>query len=671
MGVTCCENIDSNKRKMKYIADDNSLNIDFNKTYTKKELDKILYQFIDQTIENDKFYDKNDGDEIFNIQKQYEKEKLNNFFEKSKDKINEQIQSALDSSENDSLNNDSQINQLISDVINLENGKKLYSEKIEKIIKDFSHKSSKCINIIVIGRHGIGKKTLINKIFKMKNININMNMLPNNEKEIEEFKSKELPFFRFILLKFNNNFPFDLNDAKTKLMNYINKQYETKNTNKYINCIWYCFNNGSMYNEEIELINSLNNIYNQAIPIIFVHTMSINMMQVNLIRNLNINKDDVVLVLSEDFIYQFNGMYFKSFGIDILITKTLNLYNNNSIPWEDIKSDILNVIRTNNDNACKSAYKEIIQNFINEFKYPKYNVDFIQYLVEIFSLNLKYFLAKVMNYETMNRINSDYNLMQPIKQFIQFYEKNSILLIEPVVMSYSINFIENQKEIQEKKKKNIKDKNKRTVENIQQNVKKYLIDNYTYIFQKHYVYHIFFKKFDFFCEDFKKAFCDLSEQIILNTNINSIQFQEFEKEVKNFFGLNNNFNNNFNNNNIINNIMNNFENNINENIPEELNDSMMSNTIIDNNNCNTNNIKNNININNNMNIINNNNNFFMINNNFNNINNFNNMNNFNNNLNNFNNNNMNFVNNNNFNFASAFNLPSRTEVEGNFNTNMG
>ena len=652
MGIPCCNDY-SSPRKKKIISIQNPKNeidintqfeIDENIKYSQEELDLIMRKFINQTIKTDVFYDYNDGNEILNSQKQYEKKELNKFFEINNNKIKDQISIALDITKASSENSDMYINKLISDIINLENGKKIYEEKIEKIIKSYeqgdiarNNKKNNRINILVIGKQGTGKKTLINKIFKLKNININLES--NFGQGIQEYESEELPFFKFILIKFNINFQFSFNDYKNRIINYINEQYQTNNKNNYINCIWYCFTNGFLNNEEMELVKSLNDSFNKMIPVILVHTMSANIQQIlNSMSNLNINQEDLVILLAEDFVSQFNGIFLESYGVDFLIVKTLEKYKNTSSLYDDqITNDILNSIKSKNEDICIFVNEQIIKNFVNEYKYPKEKDAFVEYLTDVFGMNIKFFLAKKIDMQSINKINTEYILIQPMMQFIQFYEENSSSLIEPEINSFITNFEEYQKNLESKGKSGIKNKNIGNPDDLKKKIKKYLTDNYNYIFQKHYVYEILYKKYEFFCQNFKKEFDNISEQIIFNTNINNIKFQQFEKEVKEFFGINNNMNNNF---------VNNNDNNIKEQSISMINDG----TFINNNE-----------MNNAMNVLNEN-NYFMNNNNINNPNNMNFL------------NNVNIVNsiNNNANDQTALNLPSRTEVEMNYNAkNMG
>ena len=627
MGVLCCNEASSPRKKTKIHYENEKTEIIQkiieNKIYTKNELDLIMNKFINQTIINNGFYDYNDNDESFNFQKQYEKKELNKFFELNKDKIKNQISQALNLTNANLENSNLNINKLISDLINIENGKKVCSEKIERIIesdgKDNNKKNNR-INILLIGKQGIGKKTLVNKIFKLKNIIINFEN--NFNQEIQEYESEKLPFFKFILIKFDNNFQFSFNDYKNRIMNYINNQYQTNNKNNYINCIWYCFTNGFLNMEELELIKSLNDSYNKMIPVILVHTMSPNIQQIlNAVSNFNINQEDLVILLAEDFFSQFNGLL-KSFGVDFLIIKTLEKYKNTFSLYDDeMTNDILISIKSQNEDICKSVNEQIIKNFVNEYNFPKEKEDFVEYLTDIFRLNIKYFLIKIMSEQSINRINSEYTLIQSMFQFIQFYEKDVLMIMEPTINSFVAGFIEQQKKMEIIEKKS------------NDQLKKYLIDNYNYIFQKHYIYEILYKKYGFFCENFKKELDNLSEQIIFNKNINMNKFQQLEKDVKDFFAINNMINNNLANNN--------------DNNNKSLDISMMNGTFINDNQ-----------MNNAMNVQNENN--YVLNNNMNNPNNINFLNNFN------NINNINSINNI-IGDQTVLNLPSRTEVEMNAN----
>ena len=669
MGVNvCCNQI--KKRKEKRDVHSTNINDSIEKEYNIEDLEKKLLNFIYEPIKYDKFYDAKDADEIFNLQKQYEKDELNKYFEINNNIIKDQINNAINSLENDySYNNDNIINKLVLDLIGLENGKNKLIERFKKNHLKKNNKNNTIgnfnqIKIIVCGKPSTGKTTLINCLYNPNNISNSY------------FKFEEIILF--------NNFPINIDNEKFKIINYINEQKKTNNINNYVNCIWYCFNNGTLYNEEISLINSINNLYNKTIPIILIHTMSINMEHINSISYIKINNVEILKILAMNYFCQNNGMI-QSFGLDILINKTLELWKKSSSLNNKNLDEYIKQIKSDNNSISKNVFEQIANNFINEYNSMKSNEEFIQYLIEIFRMNIQYFFSDVIFQESKYRIYNENYLIRPMREYINYYEKNSKILFDPIINSYAIKFFNHQRNIQIEKNCNINPMNFRNKNKILIDLTKYLNDNYIYIFQKNYIYYIFYKKFGFFCEYFRKELNNLSEQITFIPDNNDLQCQQFINNVKNSFGLNNNMNNKLNNP---------------KNENNDLNSSMMSQTIINNNNIFNNNYLNNNNMsnfNNNNNMVNfnnnciNNNNMINMNfkNNMNNINhnmNFengsNNMNNFCGDINDFNNNDMNNFNNNiininlnyiqnNINKETTLFLPSETEIYNSKKANQG
>ena len=657
MGVNlCCYQINKQRRSLKY-NNSNTLNDSNGNEYNIEELDERLLKFIYEPTKYDKFYDEKDADEIFFLQKQYEKEELNKYFENNNNIIKEQIISAINSLENNnSYNNDNILTKLISELITLENGKnKLIQRMKQNILKNNKNNTTgdfNQMNIIVCGKRSTGKTTLMNCFYNSKN--------------------NSTPYFKFEEINLFDNFPLNIDNEKYKLMNYINSYKKANNINNNVNCIWYCFNNGTLYDGEISLINSINNSYNKTIPIILIHTMSINMKHINSINNLKINNVEIIKILALNYFTQNNGMI-QSFGLDILINKTLDKLKNSSSLNNNNLDVYIKEIKFDNDAICKNVYEQIANNFINEYNSVKSNEEFIQYVIEIFRMNIQYFLSDVIFQESKNKIINENFLIQPMREYINYYEKNGKILFEPIINSFAFKFFKHQSKIQTEKNCIMNQMNFRYQNKISIDVTKYLNDNYKYIFQKNYIYYIFYKKFGFFCDFFKKQLSNLSEQITFIPDNNDFQRQQFINNVKNFFGLNNNMNNQM-------------GDKINEN--NDLNSSMLGETIINNNNFNNNmhnlnnnnmnNYNNNLdnmnNFNNNMNNINNNfNNMNNLNNNMNNLNN--NMNNFNSNMNNINNNmnniNLNYIQNNNINKETTLVLPSETEIYNSKKNNQG
>ena len=626
-----CYNSEESKKRSKYngsVIKEDSIMIE---QIQKEEILFNMPNFINKPINYDQFYDKVDIDEIFNLQKRYEKKELNNFFESNESKIKNEFDSTLNATTKNIIEyvNERDIHKLISDIIYLENGNNIYSEKIkflylqnQKYEANNNLNTFKRMNIIVCGKSGVGKTSLIFSI-------LNKQLGQKNISRIIEYQNDENPFFKFAEMYCYQNGQTDINNSKKIISDYINQQYQTNDINNYVNCIWYCFSQGYLEFKEIELINSLNDLYNKTIPIILVHTKTINIGDINKTNNLNINKDNLVFVLSRDF------GNIKSYGLHTLINKTLDKWKSICLLKNERTKFILSIIKSDNKNKHDLVLEENKKQFINNYNLPKNTEDFIQYIANIFQLNIKYYLTKVMNKESKNRIINENFLIKPIRDFINLYEQNSRILIEPVIDSYILNFMNYQKEIQKQKNININPKNIRNSEQMKYYIKIYLYNNYKYIMQKHFIYNVLFQKYGFFCDYFQKELDYLSEQIIFNLDNSNFQNKIFENNIKNFYGINN----------INYNINNQISTNTNKNYnAKNDNDSILSSTIIDGNNINQN-----MNLGNDYNFsmrpnnyINNNNNNLMNNINFNNI------------------NNMNFNYNNQ---ETTMVLPSKTEVE--------
>ena len=88
-------------------------------TYSDEENKKTISEFCEKLILFDDFYDFKTNDEIFNLQKKYEKEELNKFFLSNKLRIEQQISQAINSGENlfyfNNINNE--LKRIISGVI--------------------------------------------------------------------------------------------------------------------------------------------------------------------------------------------------------------------------------------------------------------------------------------------------------------------------------------------------------------------------------------------------------------------------------------------------------------------------------------------------------------------------------------------------------------------------
>ena len=199
---------------------------------------------------------------------------------------------------------------------------------VDKVTQDLISKISqkinklKTLNIIVAGKTGVGKSTLINAVFREKLTETGMGKPVTDH--MRKITKKGIP------LSIYDTRGFELGkdvqtEVKKEILDTIGKGLAMKNINDAIHCIWYCINAFSdrAEDQEIEWIRELSK-ENQIIqvPIIIVITKSLSKNQAECLRNKlldeNLNVIQVIPVLAEDYMLD-DGYVAKSFGLDTLV----------------------------------------------------------------------------------------------------------------------------------------------------------------------------------------------------------------------------------------------------------------------------------------------------------------------------------------------------------------
>lgn len=141
----------------------------------------------------------------------------------------------------------------------------------KKFIKNTEH-----LNIILVGPSGVGKSTLINAILKLEN-RIKTDVRAPQTQKIDFHESKIIPFLRLVDSKgIEKNVESGVDAICKSISEFISKQIENKNSDKFIHCIWYCWTGTRFDPSEIEVLKVLSNQYHlETLPVIIVYTNSI------------------------------------------------------------------------------------------------------------------------------------------------------------------------------------------------------------------------------------------------------------------------------------------------------------------------------------------------------------------------------------------------------------
>ena len=184
-------------------------------------------------------------------------------------------------------------------------------------------KSLNTMNVVIVGKTGVGKSTLINSVFRENLAETGIGRPVT--KHMRKISKKGMPINIFD----TKGFELGKNaqdEVKEELNKIIEEGVKSKDVNKTIHCIWYCINAASnrIEPEEIAWIKRLteeNKIY--QVPIIIVLTQSFSKKHASelkrVIENENLAVVNMIPVLAQD--YEIDDEYIvKAYGLDTLIS---------------------------------------------------------------------------------------------------------------------------------------------------------------------------------------------------------------------------------------------------------------------------------------------------------------------------------------------------------------
>ena len=184
-------------------------------------------------------------------------------------------------------------------------------------------KNLKKLNIIVVGKSGVGKSTLINSLFRDKIAETGLGRPITTE--IRKIEKKDYPMAIY------DTPGFELSEGqqakvKEEIIELIHKGLATGDINNAIHCIWYCINVGGNRTFDQTEINRLKELIEKnkvtKVPIIVVLTQACpktkgKQMQ-TLVEKENLDIIKVIPVLAQDM--DFDGEYVaKAYGLDQLV----------------------------------------------------------------------------------------------------------------------------------------------------------------------------------------------------------------------------------------------------------------------------------------------------------------------------------------------------------------
>ena len=215
----------------------------------------------------------------------------------------------------------------------------------KKIVKDIEH-----LNIVLVGPSGVGKTTLINAVL---NIDLKTGFGCPQTLKSEYFTSEKIPFLRLADSRgIEKNTTSGVDSIFENIKSFIQNQLKTKDFDKFVHIIWYCWSGTRFEQSERDLFEKISKQYSlENIPVIIVYTNAVFNNEIENARKFvkedlkSTNEFIDILALEKEL----DGKIIPSRNLDVLIQKSIELAKSaiKSSIYEGIISDVNQKITEN------------------------------------------------------------------------------------------------------------------------------------------------------------------------------------------------------------------------------------------------------------------------------------------------------------------------------------
>ena len=509
-----------------------------------------MNNFINQQNIQDLAREQNDNsdDSVYELIKKDENEELTKFFDKIKLNFMIDIDNHL-TSEYRLMNNN--YYQLVTQIISHENGNEKYKKKIKnqisKIKKDEKLFCIKHLTILLTGKSGTGKSTLINVLLNEK--------APTGvgtyiTKDTTPYRNKIRPYLRLVDTRgIELSVHYGPEKVEKECKRFINSQFQSNEINNFVHCIWYCITGNKLEQSEILLLNSLRNTYhNSKIPIIIVYLQNTDdeiMKKMKKFIKFNNIEGDFIDILAKEKKTQ--GFTLKSYNLDKLVIKTIKKVR------EALNGDLRNVMITKiSEHIQKELYEENrrIKNKINEMEIltlieqdkVQKDEEFENTLINnVYGQNVRlFFKNKNLNKNTIIDIKNS-NLIIFKNNYLKYTQKYEENIIKNELSTLAYQFLDIQAKKEKLKGKSTNPRNKRCHEDFINTNKAFLLNNLDYIAQKRYYNFIAANSCVQLNDAFEQSLNNTTSHLLNDEEIKELinkcfvyKYDQFEKKIEDF-----------------------------------------------------------------------------------------------------------------------------------------
>ena len=498
------------------------------KNFLKENCILKLENFMKATYIQNSCFNLNDYDDFQNEIKKYLItilfDNISNYFSDIYYNYNNNIKKLNKANNNENFYEQNKINQIILNE-NFESiYKNLFYDSLEKFSKEANKIKLQYLSIVICGKSGVGKSTLINCLLKEKLAKVGDYNICTLETEV--YSNKIIKFLHLVdtrgyeLDKQGKNFNTD--NIKTEVFDIIKNQEKKNDFNELIHCIWFCVNGSTLDKKELDLIKDLkNNDY--KIPLVIVFTRAVISDDIKKMKDLikrHFPEKIFIHVLGE------GTKSLKNFGLDDLLNLTLeqikskkdsNLYDIIKKEYEKILKNDLNQKISNIKN---NIFDKLVEEFCANYTIILKEKDFEEYVFNITENIIKKYLFKnEINFNTKKLIRN-INVKNFIQSYIKFYSDKTKDYINNIIDTVSLKFLDMQVKFEKMKGISIQIRNKRNREDFKELINSFLMSNFYYVAQRYLIYRFMKDIFEDLSQKLVSNILEKITNILLNNDIN-------------------------------------------------------------------------------------------------------------------------------------------------------